>query len=356
MSGEPRIVFVIPQARFFLTHRLPLALAARAAGAEVHIATPAGAGVEAIQALGFPWHGVAIGSVRQDPFGPLRAVRDLLRIYRRVRPSLVHHVTLKAVVYGTLAARMTRVRAVVNAMPGLGDAFAGKRLQDRLWAFVTILLLRLIVRHRHMRLIVQNPDDVAQMRALRLVRADQLRMVRGSGVDPAVFLPAQRAPNDIPVVVYLGRIVYTKGLAELVAASRLLQQRGVRARIVFAGDLDHESDAGVDEATLGGWTEAGLIEYAGYHEDVASIYAMADIVCLPSYREGLPKTLLEAAACALPIVATDVPGCREVCRHEENGLLVPVRSVEPLADALQRLIEDEPLRRRLGARGRELIP
>jgi glycosyltransferase involved in cell wall biosynthesis len=349
-----RLVYVVPDARFFVTHRLPLALAARARGYDVHVATPDGASVEAIRAAGLAWHRVRFGALRRKPWSDLLTLLDLLRLYRRLKPALVHHVTFKAVLYGTLAARVNRVPAVVNAMTGLGEVFAARSLSDRVWRAITLILFRAFVRHRRMRVIVQNADDRRELIAARTVREDETVLIRGSGVDPSAFVPADRAPNDVPVVLFAGRIVRTKGIAELVAAARLLREGGVRARFVVAGDRDRDSGAAIPDATFDSWLAD--VETVGMVDDVRPLYAAADVVCLPSWGgEGVPKALIEAAACALPIVTTDVPGCRDVVRDGENGLLVPPRDVPALAAGLRTLIEDPPLRARLGQRGREIV-
>jgi glycosyltransferase involved in cell wall biosynthesis len=350
-----RILYAVPSARFFLSHRLPLALAAKNAGYDVHVATADGDGVDRIAAAGLQWHCVRGGPLRQKPWSDLLTLIDLVRLYRKLRPAIVHHVTFKQILYGTIAARLTRVPAVVNAMTGMGDTFAAHSVSDRLWTALIVALFRIFVRHRRMRVIVQNPDDLALMRRLRLARENQLALVRGSGVDPEHFAPPPPATNDVPVIVLLGRVVYPKGIAEFAGASRLLRDAGVRARFVVAGELDRESGAALPDQRFEEWQREGAIEYIGFRDDPRDVYAMADIVCLPSYREGLPKTLLEAASCGLPIVTTDVPGCREAVADGENGILVPARSVEPLAAALRTLIENPDLRRTMGKRGRQRV-
>jgi glycosyltransferase involved in cell wall biosynthesis len=345
----------VPDARFFLTHRLSLALAAKARGFDVHVATPKGDSVERIKAAGLSWHRVRFGALRRKPWSDLLSLAGLMFLYRRLRPDLVHHVTFKAILYGTLAARLNGVPSVVNAMTGLGDVFAAESSSDRVWRWITVTLFRTLVRHSRMRVIVQNSDDGRALAGAGAVRAHDLVLIRGSGVDPAHWTPGPARNAVVPVVVCASRIVVTKGINEFVAAARLLRASGIAARFVIAGDFDPDSGSAIAEPALRAWIEEGVIEYAGMLDDVRELYAASDIACLPSWREGLPKGLIEAASCALPIVTTDVPGCREIVRDGVNGILVPVRSVEPLAAALRRLIEDPALRRRMGARGREIV-
>lgn len=350
-----RVVYVVPDARFFVTHRMPLALAARRRGHDVHVATSAGAEVAAIMEAGLPWHRVRGGPLRQKPWNDLLTLLDLLRLYRRLRPDLVHQVTFKPVLYGTLAARAAGVRGVVNAIPGLGEVFAADGAVDRFWRFVTLSLFRALVRHPRMRVIVQNEDDLQTLVQAGAVPASDAVLIRGSGVDPDVWRTAER-PLRVPTVFCGSRIVEAKGIGEFVAAARLLRSRGVEARFVLAGDRDVGNSKAISDATLKAWLADGIVEYLGWRPDVLELYAASDIACLASWGgEGVPKALLEAASCELPIVTTDVPGCRDVVRHGENGLVVPPRAVEPLADALQLLIEDVELRRRMGKRGRQIV-
>lgn len=356
MSDRPRLLFVVPDARFFATHRMPLALAARERGYDVHVATPKGPAVERILAAGLRWHPVRFGALRQKPWSDLLTLVDLVALNRKLRPSLVHHVTFKAVLYGTIAARLNRVPAVVNAMTGLGDVFAAQSPSDRLWRAITVTLFRVFVRHPRMLTILQNADDRELLVRAGAVRGEETRLIRGSGVDPAFFAPVPTRQADIPAVAYAARIVLTKGIGDFVEAASRLKAEGVRARFVMAGDRETDSGKGIPDATFDAWLRAGAVEYARLREDVREIYAETDIACLPSWGgEGVPKALIEAASCGLPMVTTDVPGCRDIVRDGENGLLVPAHDVEALVDALRRLIGDPDLRKRMGKRGREIV-
>jgi glycosyltransferase involved in cell wall biosynthesis len=204
-----------------------------------------------------------------------------------------------------------------------------------------------------MRVVFQNDDNRDMFIRRRWVRPQEAVLIPGSGVDTGVFVPAKQANGQPPTVVFPSRMLMTKGLGEFLEAARLLRERGVAARFLLVGEPDPDNPASVTEETLRASAGSAEVEYWGRRDDMHSVMAGADIACLPSYHEGMPKSLLEAAACALPIVTTDVPGCRDVVRHGENGLLVPVRTTHELANALQELIEDPSLRRRMGDRGRE---
>lgn len=351
-----RILMVVNHAGFFLTHRLPLAVTARERGHEVHIATPRSKHVPVIEANGLAWHPVRLTRSGTNPFAELRAVSDLVSLYRRLRPDLVHHVTTKPVLYGTAAARITGVPAVVNALAGLGHLSLADDFFHRLLRGGVRLGFKAILRHRNMRVIFQNEDDRSAFVDRGILSLRETVLVPGSGVDPDLFLPANRPRGNPPVVVLPSRMLYTKGVAEFVSAARILRADGATARFVLVGEPDPDNPASIPAWQLSRWASEGVVEWQRRRDDMPAVYAESDIVVLPSYREGMPKVLIEAAACGLPAVTTDVPGCRDVVQHERSGLLVPVRDQgRELAKAIARLLGDEELCRSMGRRGRELV-
>jgi glycosyltransferase involved in cell wall biosynthesis len=203
-------------------------------------------------------------------------------------------------------------------------------------------------------LILQNPDDEALLVNSGLVAAKRVRLIRGSGVDIQRFAPTLEAPTT-PVVMLPSRMLWDKGVGEFVEAAHLLRARGCTARFVLVGNGDPDNPASISEDQLKAWHDSGVVESWGHCSDMPATLAQAHIVCLPSYREGLPKVLLEAAACGKPLIATDAPGCREIVRHGENGLLVPLRDAASLADAIERLLADANLRCTMGQKGRRMV-
>jgi glycosyltransferase involved in cell wall biosynthesis len=274
-------------------------------------------------------------------------------LYRRLRPDLVHHVTIKPVLYGGVAARLAKVPAVVFAVPGLGHVFVQTGVRASVLRNVVKRVYRFVFAHPRAKVIFQNPDDQALMERAQLVNAADSVLIRGSGVDMNVFTPRPEPPG-VPVVVLAARMLWAKGVGEFVDAARQLREQKIEARFVLAGDSDPGNPSAVPVWQLEQWHDSGAVEWWGACDDMPRVLADAHIVCLPSYREGLPKVLIEAAASGRPIVTTDVPGCREVVRHEENGLLVPARNAAALAAALRRLILSPVLRQFLGQRGREI--
>ncbi len=273
----------------------------------------------------------------------------LWRLYRRERPDIVHHVALKPVLLGGVAARLAGVRAVVGAVAGLGFLFSGDRRASRVARLLKWSLPGLIGRGFA---IVQNPEDAAMLADCGVASA-RIRLIRGAGVDINCFSPRPELPGT-PLVVLPARMLRDKGVGEFVEAARMLREQGVAARFALVGAPDPANPASISATELRTWAAAGVVEWWDQREDMPEVYAACHVVCLPSYREGLPKALLEAAACGRAIVTTDAPGCREVVRDGDNGLLVPVRNATALAMALRRLLADGGLRRVMGARGREI--
>lgn len=355
MGAEPRrLLFVVTEDWYFASHRLPLALAAKRAGYDVAVATRVDRHADLIRCEGIEL--IPLRRLRRSSLNPLRelaAIVELTRVMRRWRPSLVHLVALKPVLYGAVACRLAGVTARVNALAGLGFVFlADKPLAHALRPFVKGAL-RWTLGGARAATIVQNPDDRHLLVDQKLVDASHVRLIRGSGVDLTRFA-AGAALATPPIALLMSRMLWDKGVGEFVAAARLLKTRGVAARFVLAGDPDTENPAAIPMGQLEQWRNDGVVEWWGHRDDTETVLAQSQIVVLPSYREGLPKVLLEAAACGRPMIATDVPGCREVVEHGVTGLLVPPRAAEPLADAIADLLADPTRCAQMGQRARAL--
>ena len=349
----PKLLYVAGDDVFFCSHRLVLARAAAAAGYDVTVATHVTTLGQRIMDAGCRVVPLSIRRATTNPFREAGSVVELVGLYRRLKPDLVHHVALKPVVYGSLAARLARVPHVVNAIAGLGWVFISASPTARLIKPLLMTALKRALTPRSGRVIVQNPDDRALLLDHALARASDIVMVRGSGVDLEEF-SATPLPPGVPLVVLPARLLEEKGVAEFAAAARRLHEAGVRVRCVLVGAPDPSNRGAVPQSDIDGWVRAGDVEAWGHRGDMARVLAQATVVCLPTYREGLPKALLEGAAAGRPLVATDVPGCREVVRHGYNGLLVPPRDAAALAAALQCLLEDSSRMASMGRRGREI--
>ena len=276
-----------------------------------------------------------------------------VRLLRRERPDVVHGFTNKCAVYGSLAARLAGVPGRVNAVAGMGYVFISNSLKARVLRPVVRSLLKLALGGRNARLILQNPDDVALFEMAGLVDPAQVRLIAGSGVDCSRFTPdPDRKPGPVLRVLLPARLLWDKGLAEYVQAARLLKAEGRSIEFLLAGEPDPGNPAAVPEVTVREWVAEGVVHWLGHVDDMPALLRSVDIVALPSYREGLPKGLIEAAASGCALVTTDVPGCREVVTHDVDGLLVPVRDGEALARAIARFQDEPALRARLAEAGR----
>jgi glycosyltransferase involved in cell wall biosynthesis len=354
IDAMPRVLFVDNQVSDFLQYRMTLAHTLREAGFDVHVAVPEEPGLEAISCQGIPVHTFYLRRKSTRPLDELRCWISLLRLYRRLQPTLVHHICLKPTLYGGIAARIAGVPALVNMLTGLGHLFTTRTVKTRVLWWIVARGLGFSFRHRNHRVILQNPDDRDCLLASGVLPGDRAVIIKGSGVNLSLFTP-EPEPVGPPVVLMASRLLWTKGVGEFVAAARALRARGSRARFLLLGEPDPGHPSAVPLPTLEHWRDAGDVEWLGWCHDMPAFMAQSHIVCLPSsYGEGIPRILVEAAASGRPIVTADSPGCREVVRHGQNGLLVPVRDGEALIAALAQLIENAPVRAAMGTRGREI--
>jgi glycosyltransferase involved in cell wall biosynthesis len=353
MKDDTTILFVVNDPRFFVTHRLGLAKGIRKAGYAVHVATPT-AGYESdtqtILAAGFPLHEVAIERQGLNPFRDAKALLQLIRLYRRLRPQIVHHVTVKPVLYGTLAAQIARVPAVVNAISGLGRLFATDNIVSRARAVATRRTYKLIFKHTKMCAIFQNQEDRRTFIQAGIVSERSSTLIAGSGTELDRFDPSLE-PETPPIVLLPARLLRQKGVREFVAAARTLRAEKIVARFAIVGDTAGNRDA-MPARELEEIEKEGVVELWGWSDDIPRMMSRASIICLPSYHEGLPKALIDGCAAGRPIVATDIAGCRAVVTHGLNGMLVPARDSPALANAIRILLADPSLRAHMGQKSR----
>jgi len=352
---RPRLLFVVNVGWFFLSHRLPLALAAARAGYDVHVAADFddAAEAETIRSHGLVFHRIRLRRSGTTLRGEWRTLQDIARLYRRLRPDLVHHVTIKPVIYGSLAARWTRTPGVINALSGLGYVFTARGALARWRSRATLLVYRWLLNRARSLTIVQNSDDYGDLVGKHVLAAEHTLLIRGSGVDLEQIAVRPVLPEP-PLVVLPARMLWDKGIREFCEAAGRLRASGVRARFALVGGVDTGNPAGATQAEIEDLAALHGVEWWGFRKDMAEVFALSHVVCLPSYREGLPKVLIEAAAAGRPVVTCDVPGCREAIRVGETGLAVPARDAAALAAALERLLLDAELRARMGAAARRM--
>jgi glycosyltransferase involved in cell wall biosynthesis len=347
-----KILFVVNDAGFFKSHRLRLAQEASARGYEPVVACGRSSGEAALCEYGIRCRTFALSRSGLNPIRDLNTFIALLRIYRDEKPDIVHHVTIKPVIYGTLASRLAHVPAVVNAIPGMGFVFTQRGFTASVVRNLVNLLYRIALVHGNMRFIFQNREDLQNFVEHTVIPEPQTYLIRGSGIDLNDFPYTPEPPGPVTFVL-LARMLSDKGIREFVEAARRVRSSQPQWRFVLVGGVDPGNPSSLTEAELEAWNAEGVVEWLGHRSDVPAILAGAHVVCLPSYREGLPKSLLEASAIGRPMIASNVPGCREVVRDGITGLLVEPRDAVALADAMLRLGLDPTLRARLGRAARE---
>ncbi len=349
----PRIMFFITEDWAFLSHRLPLARACRDLGWEVVIAAHVTDRADIIRREGFKLEPLPLDRGGVHPWREAKALFALAFALRRQRPDILHCVAMKPVLYGNLVARLVGPKVTVSALAGMGYAFTAGSIRVRLLRRLLSALLRLLLRRPGHRVIVQNEDDRDLLLAIGAASPGDLTLIAGSGVDLRA-LPALPPPGAAKVVFALiARMLGDKGVMEAVAAIALVRAGGCDAELWLVGAPDPHNPSSIDEATLRAWEARGGVRWLGHRSDILEIWRDAHVALLPSYREGMPKALLEAAACARPIITTDVVGCRQVIENGVEGFIVPAREVDGLAQAMRRLAEDPVLRARMGEAARK---
>lgn len=353
LSGV-RIGLLINDLRWYFTHRVGLASAAHAAGAHVFVMAPPSPLAARVDKPGVTFVPAYVRRGLNNIHHEARAVIELRRTYRSLGLDIAHHVTLKNAIYGSVASRMAGVPAVVNTVAGLGSVFIRSDLRTRLLRFGAKSALRSAMAHPNLKVIFQNDDDRQAFVRAGVIDHHRAVLIRGSGVDMTRFSPSPE-PEGTPTVALISRMLWDKGIGEFVGAARQLRREGRQYRFILVGAPDPYNPSSIDKVQLRSWEEEGLVEWLGHTDDVPAAISGANVVVLPSYREGLPKVLLEAAASERAVVTFDVPGCRDVVRHGETGLLVPFGDVAGLASSIDSLCMDGPLRRRMGVQGRKLV-
>jgi glycosyltransferase involved in cell wall biosynthesis len=343
------LVFLLTEDWFFASHFWVRGLAAKAAGWRVVLVARESEATARIRASGIEVFPVNFVRRSLNPFAELVFAWRLAKLYRQLKPDVLHHIALRPIVTGGLAARLAGCQHIVNAPVGLGFVFSSDKLLAKFLRPLVSFGLRVTLRPPGAVAVFENPDDLAALTAAGMVRPDAAFLIRGAGVDIVAFAPVP--PPPLPVrVVLVARMIREKGVADFAAAARLLKGQ---AEFVLAGAPDPGNPNTVTEAELRAWEAEGILTWIGPQKDVAALLRSAHIACQPStYREGLPKSALESMAAGLPLVATDIPGCREAVVDGVTGLLVPPRDPQALAAALARLIGDAALRARLGEAAR----
>lgn len=353
LKAKPKMLFLVTEDWAFCSHRMPIALAAKDAGFEVVLATRVQAHGEEITTEGIRLIPIQLRRKSKNPWSELKAILEIVKLYKQEQPDIVHHVALKPVIYGSIAARIVNTPAIVNALTGMGHVFISDTWEIRILRLLVKIAFRILLNKKGARVILQNKDDLNILTGSGMLAPGSIRIIRGSGVDMQLYTPKPE-PDGTVIVMMASRMLWDKGVGEFIEAAHLLKQRGVRARFVLVGNNDPDNPTSLSPSQLEALRLEGLVEWWGYRKDMPKALSEAHIVCLPSYREGLPKVLIEASAVGRPIITTDVAGCREVVKNGENGFLVPARNPSALADAIYKLIESPDIRRKMGCKGRAI--
>jgi glycosyltransferase involved in cell wall biosynthesis len=343
------LVFLLTEDWFFASHFLARGLAAKSAGWRVVLVAHQSEATARIRAAGIEVIAVDFSRRRLNPLAELWFALKLARLYRQLKPTIAHHIALKPIVIGGLAARLAGVRAIVNAPTGLGFVFSSGKPLARLLRPIVTLGLRLTLSPKGAKVIFENPDDLAALTAARMLRPGAAVLIPGAGVNLDGFSPAPEPPGRIRVIL-IARMIRAKGIAVFREAARLLQGQ---ADFILVGAPDPGNHDSIPEAELRAWADEGLLTWLGPRTDIAALLGSAHIACQPStYREGLPKSALEAMASGKPLVASDIPGLREAVADGQTGFLVPPGDAPALAAALEKLIASPQLRARMGIAAR----
>jgi glycosyltransferase involved in cell wall biosynthesis len=348
----PRLLYVVTEDWAFLSHRLPMARAARDAGFEVHVATRIDKGATAIEDEGFILHPLPFSRGSLSLFKNLETVLALRRIRQEVKPDLTHHVALQACVLGMIAALGHR-SSCVNAFIGMGYAFTTRTIKARTLRWLIGVQLRLLVNRAGSVALVQNRDDFETAISFG-IPSKRIALIQGSGVDIRHFIP-QPEPDGPITFGFVGRLLDDKGIQTLISAHRMLRTRGLEFRLSIAGTPDPANPASVTKDEANSWNDEPGVYWLGHVSDIVGFWSSVHVAVLPSRREGLPLSLLEAASCGRPMIASDVPGCREIVIHDQTGLLFPVDQVPALAEAMSKLAYKPQLRARYGAAARNMV-
>jgi len=349
-----KVLFLVSEDWYFCSHRLSLACSIKDAGYDVVVATHVQDHKQQIINSGITLLPIRMRRSGINPFIETLNILELIKIYKHEKPDLVHHVALKPVLYGSIAAWVTNINSKINALAGLGYIFTSDQWKAKLINPFIRVLFKVLLNRTNTKVILQNPDDCELMVNSKIIRKRNIELIRGAGVNLDEFNVSPEN-TSIPLVMLASRMLQDKGVYEFVSAAKLLYKENVKVRFILVGDGDKDNPASISNTQLHKWVDEGIVEWWGRKDNMSDIIKKANIVCLPSYREGLPKVLLEAAACGRAIVATDVPGCREIVQNNYNGLLVPPRNSIELALAIKKLVLNSTLRKYMGDNGRKLV-
>lgn len=348
-----KLLFVLNNSKYFISHRLPIAVEAKKRGYEVHIACPDEDSNQIFKKAGIIYHHIPLSRRGMNPFAELGSIFALSRLFKRLKPDLVHLVTIKPYLYGGIAARLSRVSSVVSAVAGLGTLFVSDNPKARIIRLILLPLYKYAFGHPNQAIIFQNKHDQSMLADWSGFVPLKAILIKGSGVEVEKYQQICE-PTGTPIITFAARLLKEKGVAEFIEAAKILRKRGLGVNFWVAGDIDVGNPKTITEAELNCWKNEEVVTFLGFRNDIPNLYSKSNIICMPSYYgEGLPKSLIEAAACGRAVITADVPGCRDAIIPNKTGLLVTAKDSESLANAIQKLIRDPVLRKKMGEEGRK---
>ncbi|KJR40902.1 group 1 glycosyl transferase [Candidatus Magnetoovum chiemensis] len=353
MTGK--ILYFVTEDWYFSSHRLNIARASKEKGMEVIVVTRVDKHLNVMLNEGFKVYPLNLVRSGKNIIKELICIKRIIDIYIKEKPDIVHHVALKPILYGSIAANITKIPYIVNAFPGLGYIFSTKSLLTFLFKRLLVLLYRIIFSSSGTIAIFQNIDNMSYFVKRGIITKDKAFLIRGSGVDTHEFLPKPE-PDGVFTVMMASRMLWDKGVGEMIEAAKIFKTRNLPCRVVLVGKTDPENPNSVPDNILRQLNNDGIIQWWGYKENMAEIISMAHIIVLPTiYDEGVPKVLIEAASCARPIITTNMPGCRDIVRDNENGILIEPNDIDALTNAILKLMQSPELRDKMGKRGRAIV-
>ena len=348
-----RLLYLVNSSSYFLSHRREIAIAARKSGFEIHVASPSDSEASNLEDYGFIHHSIPISRTSMNIYSELRLIFKIVKVMREVKPDISHLITIKPVVYGGIISKFIKMSGVISAIPGLGYTFINQDITTKILRTIISFLYRLSFSRESLSVIFQNEDDRRKLIKLTKIDASKTVLIKGSGVDLDRF-SMKPFPQGKPMVTMISRIQKDKGVLEFVEAAKILREKGNKAQFQLAGDHDTNYPSSISEKEINLWREEGIIDLLGYRKDINFLLENSHLVILPSYREGLPKVLLEAAASGRPVITSNVPGCRDAIKENITGILVPVNDPKALANKIEFLLDNRDLLKKMGKAARML--
>ena len=359
MYKRKKLLYLITEDWFFCSHFLERALAAKNAGYEIIVCSKKNKNKKHIEEYGIKFQEVNFNRKNINPFYELLVLIKIINIYRKFSPDIVHHIAFKPIIYGSIAARINNIKSVINAPVGMGFAFTSDSIKAFLIRPIIKFLLKLLLssnraKNKKNRVIFENNDDLNYFVKLGAVKVKDTCLIRGAGINIDNDFVVHKRNNRSPIIALVGRMLKDKGIYEFVNAVKILKKENIKAKFLLIGGVDDDYSSSISLEVLKKWHNEELVEWLGFVNNVDEILEKIDILCLPSYREGLPKALIEGAAKGLPIITTNTVGCKDVVEDGKNGFLVPVKNSIELAKAISILIKDEKLRFKMGCKSFEI--